>query len=154
MKIFAFIAFLPFSLSTYAQQLPAISELHWLVGTWAIEKTVGAYEEWITANDTTLTGRSYKVNSRDTLVSETLEIVMKEQAVWYIPTVSNQNQGKPVPFKLITYNPEKLTFENKAHDFPTRIHYFKEGKHTLRVWIEGEVDGQIKKVSFNMKRIH
>jgi hypothetical protein len=156
MKIFTSI--MPLLLITtpfiYAQQMPAMEKLHWLIGTWALEKKVDTYEAWKITNDSTLTGRSYKVNGSDTLVSETVEIIRKQQEIWYIPTVSNQNEGKPVSFKLITHDPVKLTFENKAHDFPNRINYFKEGNHAMHVWIEGMIDGHTKKVSFDMKRIH
>ncbi len=123
----------------------------WLNGIYKFDKViVDTYEEWYMLGDI-LKGRSYEVRNSDTLITEELEIFKgKDKLIYYIATVENQNQGKPVYFKLISYEPQRFVFENLEHDFPERIIYFREGKD-LRVLLQGEDVSRT--VEFILKRI-
>lgn len=114
-----------------------ISELNWIIGSRkAVVNDNLIIEKWEQENDTVLIGKSYVATVEDTVLMETIQIVQTSETIYYIPTVFDQNDGKPVKFKLKSSDPEQLIFENLDHDFPQRIYYYRKGKN-LNAWIEG-----------------
>lgn len=81
------------------------------------------WETWRKENRRLLTGQGVKIAGQDTTILEHLELTFKDKDVWYIPTVPDQNEAKPVPFKLVYHGDKDLRFENGEHDFPQRIVY-------------------------------
>ncbi|MBK8635198.1 MAG: hypothetical protein IPN72_17185 [Saprospiraceae bacterium] len=131
-----------------------IKKAEWLIGTWENKTSRGSmYESWNKLNDSVLSGKSYIINEKDTIVFETIQIVQEENRLFYIPTVKNQNNNLPVRFagKNITEN--QLTFENPDHDFPQIISYTKLGLDSLVAVISGVKNGQERKQTFAMKRV-
>jgi hypothetical protein len=123
-------------------------DLHLLLGTWSMETERGMlYESWQKMNDSTLMGKSYKVNGKDTVMTEQVELVSRKGKIMYIPTVE-ENNNKPVAFILVRLENRSYTFENKAHDFPQRIIYNLPQKNTMHAWIEGNMNGQFKRSDF------
>ena len=126
MKTFIFpgILILCFSVPGPAQ---SFEPLIWLTGTWVMTKPNGnqRLEIWQKDSSTSLTGKGYKVSGKDTILLETLKIYEDEKdlSTWYVPTVPDQNEGKPVLFKMTRRSDYLFVFENKEHDFPQRITY-------------------------------
>lgn len=135
-------------LSSFAQN--NLNDIKWLLGTWEISSN--KFESWTWKSDSMLLGRSYTVNETDTMVLETIRLLIRNDQFYYIVTVMNQNKGEPIIFKLNRGDPQNLTFENSEHDFPQKIHYVKDGDNKISVWIEGEIRGKLKKSEFNLKR--
>ena len=104
---------------------PGVETFSWLTGTWEQKKPNGSsrFETWSKKDDHTLTGKGFKVMGKDTAILEAIELVYKDDYIWYIPTVPDQNDALPVPFKLEHTEGYKYTFENLKHDFPQRIIY-------------------------------
>jgi len=102
-----------------------IETFSWLTGTWEQKKPNGSsrFETWTKKDDHTLIGKGFKVMDKDTIILEAIELVYKDDFFWYIPTVPDQNDALPVPFKLEHTEEYKYTFENLKHDFPQRIIY-------------------------------
>ncbi|MGV3539074.1 MAG: DUF6265 family protein [Rufibacter sp.] len=95
-----------------------------LTGTWhTTNKKTLIYEEWKAVSPKELTGRSYTIKNADTLISETIRLYRSRGKWRYVPTVKNQNQGKPVTFKQTQMHPQQMVFENAQHDFPQKIEY-------------------------------
>lgn len=88
----------------------------------------------------------------DTLFSEKLRLVSKNDTLWYMPTVSNQNDGKEVSFKEKEITATKLVFENMEHDFPQRIVYELTSDSTILAYIEGLQNGKMRREEFSYKR--
>jgi hypothetical protein len=66
--------------------------------------------------------------------------------VYYIPVIKDQNEGKPVMFKLITQkdypvNGKMASFSNPDHDFPQFVTYELKGDSMLAE-ISGKKDGK------------
>ena len=139
--------FLAASITSSAQKT---EQLKWMVGTWKI--TAGAntiIEEWNISNDSTLAGKSYFVkNGTDTIPQETIEIAFRNGDWYYIPTVKNQNNAQPVPFKVIFLRGMEFISENPAHDFPQRIAY-RRIKNQIFASIEGRRNGKYSKQNFD-----
>ena len=131
-----------------------IKELWWLEGKWidtSDGKTV-TYEVWEKKNDSTFSGKSFSISKGDTVFMEHLSLEQRGDDLFYIPTVSKQNNGKPVSFKLSGVRDRVYVFENKEHDFPQRICYSRHSADSILVYIEGEKNGVSKRIEFLMRR--
>ena len=147
-SIFLFLLFL-FSCKTQSK----LSDLNWVLGQWQVNES-NNFEEWEKVDDGLYRGKGYQVRKNDTLITENINIVQKGKEVYYVPSVTDQNDGKPIEFKLVSKNAGKIVFENKNHDFPQRIVYVKIGNNQIDAWIEGEKEGRFSKVAFKLKRIN
>ncbi|HCL05549.1 MAG TPA: hypothetical protein DHW64_06110 [Chitinophagaceae bacterium] len=146
-KSIVIIAFLLPGNLVSAQQTKAVQ---WMVGIWKINTPQGTVVEiWETKNDSTLQGRSVFVKSNnDTIPQERIEMAFRNGEWYYIPTVSNQNDGKPVSFKVIFLRANEFVSENPAHDFPQRIAY-RRIKQNMYASIEGKRNGRFSKQNFD-----
>lgn len=125
----------------------------WLLGRWENNSAQGNLSEiWKKQNDSLYLGASYFVIAGDTVFSESIELVEKNDEVNYIVTGVEGNEG-PVPFKLKSSNESMLVFENPKHDFPQTITYTHKGDSVIAV-ISGKQNGKPKKEYFRMKKIN
>ncbi len=152
-KIFSFLlVFILFSCQN-KKGSREIDQLVWLVGNWETIAPQGQlYENWTQSNDTILKGSSHMVINDDTVFTESLSIEQRNDGLYYIPSVSNQNAGKPVLFRFIENNNGEIIFENKEHDFPQRIIYKHPHPDTLYARIEGLDNKEYRKEVFFMLR--
>ena len=125
-----------------------------LQGVWKMEKRQGPlYEEWKKGNGQLLKGKSYKINGKDTAVSEQIDLKKEKEDLFYVVSVPGQNDEKPVSFKLITAKANRFVFENKNHDFPERIIYRFINNDSIVARIEGTVEGKPESSDFYFKKI-
>lgn len=96
------------------------------------------YEVWEKQNKLKFTGYAYTLVNNQENQLETLTLSWKEDTWVYQATVPNQNQGKPISFKLNTNQKEMLSFENLQHDFPKKIQYKKLTNTRVKVSVLGE----------------
>ncbi len=130
-----------------------IKTLSWLQGSWLSQSPHGnAIEVWSIQNDSVYAGKSYFVSGSDTLSSETITLEQTGAELNYIPVVKNQNQGRPVQFKLTHTDKDLWVFENPSHDFPTVIKYRRIGQDSLLAEISGIQNGKQDLMQFAMKR--
>ncbi|MBP7238884.1 MAG: hypothetical protein KBA14_01560 [Saprospiraceae bacterium] len=101
------------------------SAFHWLNGIWEMPKPNGSYrlESWESKGSNVLSGKGLKVMQGDTTHLESITLYSDQNGIWYTPTVPDQNNQQPVPFKLVASGTHQFTFENPEHDFPQRIVY-------------------------------
>ena len=102
--------------SGFAQPFPEV-----LAGTWC-DTTYGIYEHRDKAGDQQLKGFSYELKNGEKVISEYIEIAMKENSMVYTVSVKNQNGEKPVSF-VLSPTDRVYMFVNPGHDFPTYIRY-------------------------------
>lgn len=136
-----------FATDAYCQQSKTFS---WLTGTWKINTGKGTMlEQWHVQNDSTLSGKSAFIkNGTDTIPQETVELTYRNGNWYYIPTVSDQNNGEAVKFKIIFFRGTEFICENPAHDFPQRIAY-RRIKNQLFASIEGKKNGKYGKQNYD-----
>lgn len=115
-----------------------------LTGNWKADNGAG-FEHWDQMNESTLKGISYKMKDGRMIVSEYLEITRVKNGIVYTAVVLNQNQGKPVSFKLIKSD-TIFHFQNPAHDFPKSITYKKLSDKEILVQVS-----DLKNKSFSYK---
>lgn len=129
-------------------------KLHLLVGTWRMETSKGAlYETWQKVNDSTLSGHSYRLNGKDTVVLEQVDLIRRKGNIQYIPVVKDENNNEAVIFTLSTMENDIYTFENSTHDFPQKVVYTLPADKMLYAWIEGNTDGKLKRIDYRYTKL-
>jgi len=138
-----------------SQSIPLdFDKVRWLKGTWVNESNTGnIYESWSQVNNYELQGISYLIQGQDTIVKETIRLIIENDAMYYIPSVKSQNEGKPIRFVMTRLSDNQMMFENPEHDFPQVIYYRQESKDSLLAEIWATDEGKIHKISFPMKRV-
>lgn len=130
-----------------------IKELHWLIGNWTnITEEEQSYENWSKLNDSTLFAHSFTLVESDTVFAEHMTLQQNKNEIFLKVVAYSQNDNKPITFTL---NPAEIgvfTFENPDHDFPTKISYSNPVKDSIHAWIEGTIEGELRKIDFRFKR--
>ncbi|MBK1896758.1 DUF6265 family protein [Chryseobacterium paridis] len=132
-----------------------LKKLEWLIGTWINKTPKGdIYETWTKKSSSEFQGKSYYLKEKDTVILESVQLVEKEQKLYYIVSVSGQNKELPVSFASNKNpDPSHLIFENLQHDFPQIISYKKISADALIAEISATKNGKIKKMTFPMQRM-
>jgi hypothetical protein len=151
--LLAFCIILPFCVCSCGnKQDDAFSGLSEIEGSWQMPSGDSAgvlmVEVWNKVNDTLYTGGSYEVTGNDSVLFETVQLVNRQDGIFYIPEVQNQNGGLPVHFMLSGNENKKFTFVNPGHDFPTSISYDFSKKDSLIASISGNVKGVMRSMEF------
>lgn len=137
------------SVKSHAQ----LDKARWLIGEWGNSSKEGDLTEiWSQLNDSTLAGKTSFVAGKDTIFMESIEIVQKNDSLFYNTQVSNQNDGKSISFKNTDATENQVVFENPKHDFPQKIVYNKITADSLVVEVSGMKKGKESKESFPMKK--
>ena len=130
-----------------------LEKMSWLVGSWEQKLPDGTLvETWEKQNDSTFIGGSYFVKGKDTIHSESVILTQKKEDLFYIPTVTGQNNDEPITFKLTSDAENTFTFENPAHDYPQKVTYKKVNDTNLLASISGKQQGKESTESYPMKR--
>ncbi len=136
-----------------AKSSEKIDELQWLLGTW-VNQNAAEYsqETWSAENASTLTAYSFVEVDGKVVFAETMALEKKGEDLVLTVATANQKDSRPVSFKMISSENGQFTFENKNHDFPQRITYSNPAKDSLHAWIEGQVEGELRKIDFHFSR--
>lgn len=125
------------------------SKLNWLLGTWELNN--GAeYETWSKLNDHSFFGRNFRIyNQHDTIVTENIELVFKDDEILYIPTIKTPKGDKRIIYKQTSDSEKHFVFENPEHSFPKKISYIWIDNNTAKSIIEGEK----RKIEYDYKKV-
>ncbi|MEO8569118.1 MAG: DUF6265 family protein [Ginsengibacter sp.] len=150
------VVFLMNILTGFTQQKTSseLRSLNWLIGTWQMEKKNGLLtESWQQTNDSTFDESSYlQKTSGERKLLENVQIVFRENNLYYIPTVSEQNNRQPVKFLITSSSNKMFIAENPEHDFPKRIVYEMISPDSLHARIDGGPSMPDKKSDFYYSR--
>ncbi len=108
-------------------------------------------ERWIKTNANELRSSGFKVIGTDTTVEEKIRLIKKDKDIYYIPTVTGQNGGKEVLFKLTSTVNGEYIFTNPEHDFPQRVVYQFITADSLHAYVDGQYNGKFVKQDFHYK---
>ena len=121
-----------------AQLRSPVADLDWLSGAWGGEKDgVYAEEHWMTPLGGTLVGMHRDVRGGRTMSFEFLRIEERGGKAVYL---ASPRGAPPTAFTSVEQAPGRVVFENRAHDFPQRIIYWRDGA-ALHARVEGLVRG-------------
>ena len=124
-----------------------------MLGVWE-HSTASEYskETWQQENDSTYTGFSYSQAEKDTVFAESLQLQQKDGAVYLDVVAYKQNNDEAVTFEMVSNTQKEFVFENPLHDFPKRIVYSNPTRDSIHAWVEGRVQGEMKKIDFYFRR--
>lgn len=106
-----------------------------LGGTWKV-KDAEMYENWHVVNSELMKGVSYQLEGSKVKVLEYLNLT-KSKASWtYSAQVLEQNEGATIQFKQAKMD-SSWCFENKKHDFPSKICYRFISEYEVEVSLDG-----------------
>ena len=115
-----------------------VDRLAWLEGRWAGEKDgVRSEERWTGLLGGALLGVHADVKGGRLVSWEFLRIERGTDGVSYY---ASPRSSPPTPFKLVEVSDRRAVFENKEHDFPQRILYWRDGE-SLCARAEGTLNG-------------
>lgn len=142
------------SISCKKSKYTELEKAKWILGKWENVTPQGTLTEtWERKNDSTFTGISYFMKDKDTIFSERISLEQTDDQLSYIPTVSEQNSGKPVTFVMISISDKQFIFENPKHDFPQKITYNLIKKDSIIAEISGTENGKNKSETFPLKKV-
>ena len=127
-----------------------IEELSWMAGYWTSEHDgVFSEEFWMLPKGGLMVGSHRDVCAGKRTFFEYLRIEQTESAITYY----GGPMGKtPTPFKMIECNDRRVVFENKGHDFPQRIIYWRDIDEDLCARVEGDVEGKLRSEEWVWKK--
>ncbi len=129
-----------------------LDKLGWLQGCWHVAGTdQGSVEQWTSAAGGSMLGMSRTVKGGKTQDFEFIQI--REEASGKLVFIAQPSGAPPTRFPLLREDGAMFVFEQKAHDFPQRVIYSKDGDQAMLARIEGIVKGKLESMDFPMKRI-
>jgi hypothetical protein len=130
-----------------------LEKAKWFLGRWEnATKEENSQEIWKQKNDSTLFAESFVTVGKDTVFYEKVDLTQRNDSLFYIVSVRDQNKEKPVSFYLTKSTENQLVFENPKHDFPTKIEYNKITNDSIFAKIYGNKDGKEISEGFPMKK--
>lgn len=116
-----------------------LDKLKWWLGNWQMKSADGlVIESWTNTAANEWQGYSYYITPEgDTASHETVRLVNDNDTLFYIPNVSNQNNGASIQFRESLLTDSSIVFENVTHDFPKRIIYVKTSDTSIHAYIDG-----------------
>jgi hypothetical protein len=116
------------ALALMTLQTPAANPLEWLVGTWCTEPAQGSVtcETWTPSDKGVMYGEGTTRTARGS-TREAMRIVVNESGAFF----HAEPQGQPAAdFRAVKIDAKRraATFENRAHDYPQRVRYWREGE--------------------------
>ena len=131
----------------------SLTQFDWLVGDWQnITDEFEFYESWKQDSDNLFKGESFMTIEGDTVFSEFVDLELNKNEIFYRVSVSDQNNGIAVSFKLISSEDQKFVFTNPEHDYPQTIVYRYVAPDSLYAHIEGNLDRKYRREDFVMVR--
>src|SRR5262245_42446091 len=131
--------------TTAVSQTQDLNQLAWMTGNWVgSENRVEMEEFWMAPKGSSLLGLHRDVAGDRTVSFEFLRIEKTPEGIAY----AAQPQGRPpTSFRLVETSQTRAVFENKMHDFPQRIIYWRES-NTLHARIEGNRNGRLQSMEW------
>ncbi len=129
-------------------------KLYALEGTWVTNAKKGVIgETWHKVNRKYMQSQGFFINERDTITTERVALKNSKDAIYYTSTVEDQNDSKPIDFKLTSANKNVFVFENPGHDFPKRIIYDLISKDSLHAYVDAGAGITKGRVDFFYKKV-
>ena len=98
----------------------------WMTGKWCTAPAAKQNcEEWSPVTGGAAMGGSTTVKDGKTVNTETMMIVTLGGKLTYV--AKPREAAEPTRFVLVSRGPGELVFENRDHDYPQRIRYWREG---------------------------
>jgi len=95
-------------------------------------------EQWLDGTGGLMLGAGKTVKAGKVTTFELMRIELRGDGAAYLASPGAKSWTE---FRAIERAPGRIVFENKEHDFPQRVSYWREGE-SLMARIEGTINGQ------------
>ena len=137
--------------SSRTSETPKVEDLKWLAGCWEMRSSERVTEEqWMTPRGGIMIGMSRTVRGESLVEFEQVRIETRGADLYYVASPARQATAE---FKATATSAERVTFENPAHDFPTKVAYRKQGADSLIASIEGQRGGRTRTIEYPYRRV-
>ena len=138
-----------------ATRQPLLTPLAWLEGCWGGSVNKRDFrEQWLPLQGDVMIGASQTAGQGKTLDYEFLRLEPRADGVYYVALSSGQKETAfRLTGKTADGSAEIFTFERSEDDFPKRIIYRRATEGWLYAEVQGNVQGQDKKVIYPMRRL-
>lgn len=138
-----------FALAVFATHA-ADTDLAWMTGAWSETKgdTV-VQEQWLDGSGGLMLGAGKTVKAGKVTTFELMRIELRDGTASYFASPGAKSWTE---FRAIELTPAKVVFENKEHDFPQRVIYWRDGE-SLMARIEGAINGQSRSRQWRYDRV-
>lgn len=120
-----------------------------MTGKWQVNNAQ-EFEEWYDGETFPFKGAVYSGSGNK---REELSIDKVGTDIIYFAKVFNQNGGKTIGFKMINCAADKITFQNKEHDFPNTISYIFKSSNNMEALVSGQRDDQPIEMTLKFARV-
>jgi hypothetical protein len=125
-----------------ADSSDALSNLQFMSGIWRNGTALDGSEElWSAAGGDMMVGAGRVTKQGKTRAFEFMRIESTATGLVFVALPGGKNETR---FPAIEVSPQKVVFENREHDFPQRVSYWRESDGQLRARIEGVIAGETK----------
>jgi hypothetical protein len=119
---------------------PTLDSLAWIAGSWGgVSGGIEMEEHWTAPKGNSMIGIHRDIGNGRTQAFEFLRIEQQGDQIVYLSMPNGQSPATPFPLREASGS--RVVFENRSHDFPQRIIYWKDGTD-LRARIEGTINGK------------
>jgi hypothetical protein len=133
-----------------ANHQASLDDLKWLAGCWEMQRGDRLTEEqWMAPRGGVMIGMSRTTRGQTLVEFEQVRIETRGSDLYYIASPSRQATAE---FKATSTSAGQVTFENPAHDFPTKVAYRKQGADSLLASIEGQRGGRTRTIEYPYRR--
>ena len=137
-------------LSPETDRAASIDDLKWLAGCWEMKNGERLTEEqWMMPRGGVMMGMSRTVRGQTLVEFEQVRIETRGSDLYYVASPARQATAE---FKATSTSADQVTFENPAHDFPTKIAYRRQGADSLVASIEGQRGGTTRTIAYPYRR--
>jgi hypothetical protein len=134
-----------------SEQTATLENLAWLTGCWEGRQGQAIVEEiWSKPRGGSMIGLGRTVKDGKTTSFEFMQFREENGSLVFLPQPQG---GARVSFPLKDSFVEKLTFENKEHDFPQRVIYERKGPGLLLAAVEGTYKGKAEREEFQLRKV-
>lgn len=136
--------------SSEMNRAPSVEDLKWLAGCWELRNGERLTEEhWMAPRGGVMLGMSRTVRGQALVEFEQVRIETRGAELYYVASPARQATAE---FKATHTSADQVTFENPAHDFPTKIAYRRQGADSLIASIEGQRGGRTRTIEYPYRR--
>ena len=132
-----------------------VEDIAWMAGAWQCQIWGGTFEEfWSEPNGGTMLGAGRHLDKGKTTFIEFLTIEPSHDGLTMWISIGSPSRGpqKIVPYFLSDLSSHSATFENKEHDFPSKIVYTKIDDEKMKCELDGVRSGEPCHEDFNFTR--
>ncbi len=139
--------------NVFAQLDTSIKQFEFMLGNWQMKTSSGGNTETWKKTKAGMFGKSYRYEKEGKpILTESIELKLIDNVFNFSVTGFEEGNKGTTIFKLVSSKDQTYVFENKLHDFPQRIVYQQKDKKNLLAWIEGSINGKMRKMSFPYER--